>query len=157
MRKAALVFMVLVCAVLLASGEPGRSAPNAPAVPFVTIASGRTSGVLQPTQSVIRDRESWLVLWRRHAGPAGAPRVDFSRQMVIAIFAGAASVPRTVTISQIVREPERLTVWYVVRETPLPDAAGLPPGAPFHIVRLARSPLPVSFSQIKGFPVVPGP
>ncbi len=158
MRKAALVFMVLVCAVLLASGGSARSAPNAPAVSFVTIASGRTSGILQPAQSVIRDRESWLALWRRHAGPAApAPAVDFSREMAIAIFAGASAAPRIVTIARIVREPERLTVWYVVRERPLTDTEGLKPTAAFHIVRLARSPLPVSFSAVKSFPVVPQP
>jgi hypothetical protein len=127
-------------------------------VPFATIAVGKSSGVQQSLQAVIRDRGAWLTLWRRHAGgPAPLPPVDFTREMVIALFDGASPPPRTVMIARIDRGPERLTVRYTVRELPLPDAEGLSPTAPFHIVRVARSPLPVSFSRLKTFPVVPQP
>ncbi len=154
---------VPVFAVLWALGGaavlPVVAAPNGPDVPFVTVATGRTSGIRQPLQVVIRERDAWLVLWRRHTGPAaGAPPVDFTREMVIAVFGGAGAGARTVTITRIARGPERLTVWYVVAERqPLPDAGDQTPAAPFHIVRLARSPLPVSFLQAKVFPVVPQP
>ncbi len=154
------VLMLAVLWVLTgASVLPSASGANGPDVPFVTVAAGRTSGIRQPLQVVIRERDAWQALWRRHAGSAAvAPPVDFAREMVVAVFGGAAAGARTVTITRIARGPERLTVWYVTAErSPLPDEGGQTPAAPFHIVRLARSSLPVSFMQAKAFPVVPQP
>ena len=154
------VLMLAVLWVLTgASVLPSASGANGPNVPFVTMAAGRTSGIRQSLQAVIHDRDAWLALWRRHAGSAAvAPPVDFAREMVVAVFGGAGAGARTVTITRIARGPERLTVWYVTAErSPLPDEGGQTPAAPFHIVRLARSSLPVSFMQAKAFPVVPQP
>ena len=158
MRKTALVFTVL-WVLAGASVLPGAAGANGLNVPFVTVAAGRTSGIRLPLQAVIRDRDAWLALWRRHAGAAAvAPPVDFAREMVVAVFGGSGAGARSVTITRIARGPERLTVWYVTAErSPLPDEGGQTPPAPFHIVRLARSSLPVSFKQTKTFPVVPQP
>ncbi len=158
MRKTALVFTVL-WVLAGASVLPAAAGADGLDVPFVTVAVGRTSGIHQPLQAVIHDRDAWLALWRRHAGAAArVPPVDFAREMVIAVFGGAGAGARTVRITRIARGPERLTVWYVVAERrPLPDAGEQTPAAPFHIVRLARSSLPVSFMQAKTFPVVPQP
>lgn len=158
MRKAVLVFAAL-WVLASASVLPAAGGADGPDVPFVTVATGRTSGIRQPHQAVIRERDAWLALWHRHAGSAAvAPPVDFAREMVVAVFGGAAAGARTVTITRIARGPARLTVWYVTAErSPLPDEGGQTPAAPFHIVRLARSSLPVSFMQAKTFPVVPQP
>ncbi len=143
---------------LLVLAGAAASTPNGSPIPFVTIALGKTSRIPKPLQLVVRDRQAWLNLWTRHAGPSGpAPTVDFSREMVIAIFAGASAVPRMVAITRIIRVSEGLTVLYATRDLPLPDAGGLSPSVPFHMVRLVRSTLPVSFSAIKVFPAVPQP
>ncbi len=158
MLNTALVFTVL-WVLAGASVLPAAAGANGLDVPFVTVAAGRTSSIRQPLQVVIRERDAWLALWRRHAGSAAvAPPVDFAREMVIAVFGGTAAGARTVTITRIARGPERLTVWYVTAErSPLPEEGGQSPAAPFHIVRLARSSMPVTFMQAKAFPVVPQP
>ncbi len=158
MLKTALVYTVL-WVLAGASVLPAPAGANGLDVPFVTVAAGRTSGIRQPLRAVIRDRDAWLALWRRHAGStAVAPPVDFAREMVVAVFGGSGAGARSVTITRIARGPARLTVWYVTAErSPLPEEGGQSPAAPFHIVRLARSSLPVSFKPTKTFPVVPQP
>ncbi len=142
--------LVLLMLVVIAGGA--ALAQVGPAVSFVTVAEGRTSGVYEPVQVVIRDQVAWLALWRRHMGTVDGPVpvIDFSRDMVIAIFGGESREQRKVTIRRIVREPDRLEVWYtLVAVRPLPNAEDVTPTVPFQIVRLARSPLPVRFLLIK--------
>lgn len=124
-------------------------------VSYVTVAAGQTSGIRQPLLQVVRDQDAWEALWRRHAGGRSlpAPAVDFSRQMVVAVFAGESEAQK-VSITRIVEEQGRLVVWYGLGEMrPLPDGPAQM-AAPFHIVRLARSPLTVEFRRVKQFPVV---
>jgi hypothetical protein len=145
-------------AVLFVAAAAGASPmPSGPAVPFVRIAAGAMSRVQAPAQLVIRDDAGWHALWRRHAGPGAppAPAVGFDQQMVIAIFAGQSPGGATVHIAKITRGPDGLVVWYTIRETrPQPAADAGRPSTPFEIVKLARSPLRVTFTRIKIPPVV---
>lgn len=158
-----LTAVTLICGVLLAgiSWHP-RAAAGADAskiVPFTVVDTGRTSGIREPTQVIVRDAGGWTVLWRTHAGATGrpAPAVDFTRDMVIGVFAGE-STARTLAISRIVHESDGLVLWYVLRDTgPLPDGQGLTKASPFQIVRLARLAVPVRFLRVKTPPVVPQP
>jgi len=147
-----------VClAVLFVATAAGASPmPSGPAVSFVRIAAGAVSRVQAPAQLVIRDDAGWRALWRRHAGPgAPAPAVGFDQQMVIAIFAGQSSGGATVRVAKITRGPDGLVVWYAIRERrPLPTGDVGPSSTPFEIVKVARSPLRVTFTRIKIPPVV---
>jgi hypothetical protein len=148
---------------ILCFGVPSVTAAPAqdpPSLPFETIATGQQTRVREPARLVIRDWAAWVALWTRHADtPApSTPNVDFSREMVIAIFAGESRVSRSLGITRIVREPDRLVVSYSLRDArPLPEGEGMPFVALFQIVRLGRSPLPIVFSQIKRPPVVSQP
>ena len=149
-----LVLMVL-------AGVTGAMAqiPNGHSVPFVTIAEGRVSRVRVPERLVIRDDAGWRVLWRRHADPdAGPPpSVNFDRDMVIAVFAGEASETTVLAITKVSVTPDRLEVTYTLRDTrPLPSATADGSAAPFQMVRLVRSGLPVGFVQLKTPPVLRG-
>jgi hypothetical protein len=79
---------VAVGAALLLSG-PAR-ADAGPG--FLTIASSGQSGVTSAQTAVVRDGAAWAQLWARHAAtqspPPARPEVDFSRFMVLAVFAG---------------------------------------------------------------------
>jgi hypothetical protein len=105
---------------------------------------------------VIRSQADWLALWRQHKGPAAGPppSVHFDRTMVIAVFGGTVRRSIALAISRITREPDRLVVWYMVADTrPLPQPDQGMTATPFHIVRLARSALPVTFLPVKTPPV----
>ena len=55
-----------------------------------TIASDTMSGVDTPRQAVARNDKEWAALWQQHAGPAKpAPKVDFSKRTVAAVFLGS--------------------------------------------------------------------
>jgi len=44
-----------------------------------TIAKGDQSSIESPAQVLARTEAEWTALWRRHAGDAAAPAVDFTR------------------------------------------------------------------------------
>lgn len=151
----------LTCLLVLAAPTGvGAQVPSGRAVPFVTIAEGKISGVRVPERLVIRDDAAWRALWHRHAGPNAGPGpvVDFDRDMVIAVFAGEASDSAILAITKIAATPDRLEVAYTLRDTrPLPAATANSSAAPFQIVRLSRSLLPVGFVQLKTPPVLRRP
>lgn len=159
LRSATVAMTGLVMLALVAHADPAL-AQIGPTVQFVTLASGKTSGVHEPTQLVIREQAAWRALWRRHAGPTvlPVPDVDFTREMVVAIFAGESQAPRALSIRRITRESAGLVVSYALGETrPVLETEGLPRSNAFAIVRLPASPLPVRFVQVKTMPVVRAP
>jgi hypothetical protein len=60
-------------------------------LPSTTLLVGTQSAIGSPRREVIRDRDALARLLREHspAQPVAVPRVDFSRQMVVAEFLGA--------------------------------------------------------------------
>ncbi len=54
-----------------------------------TIAKGAQSNVDAPRQAVARTPAEWTALWRTHEYDKPAPAVDFSREMVVAVFMGS--------------------------------------------------------------------
>jgi hypothetical protein len=152
-QTASVSVLVSLLLIMLAAIMVGTAVAQAgPTVAFVTVAQGEASGVLEPTRLVIRDQATWQAFWDRHRGATrtALPAVDFGRDMLVAVFGGESHEMRRLTVRKVVRESDRLEVWYTLTATrPLPDGEGQPAMAPFHIVRLARSPLPVRFLQIK--------
>jgi hypothetical protein len=53
------------------------------------INSDSMSGIDRAEQAVARSPSEWEALWRRHAPGRTAPAVDFSRNMVVAVFLGS--------------------------------------------------------------------
>ena len=83
------------------------------------------------------------------------PAVDFDREMVIAFYAGAQPQSVVLAIHRIVREPERLVVYYTLAATrPLPQTEEGSMITPFQIVRLPRVALPVAFVLRRTPPVL---
>ncbi len=140
-------------AVALLLGVPMGSVAGADEhmVPFTTVAAGTASGIRTLTLVVIRNPTEWTRVWNKHTGDkkgkdAAEPTIDFTQQMVIAVFAGEVGLDTRVTIIKIVQDRQRLQVVYRIA-TPQPGPTPLGPTAatPFHIVRLARTPHPVTF------------
>ncbi len=121
------------------------------AVPFATVAAGTASGIRTITLVVIRSPAEWTRVWHKHtAGTQGKdtaePTIDFTEEMVIAVFAGEVSLDTRATIIKIVKEKQQLRVLYRIGTfQPGPTPLDLAAATPFHIVRLARSLYPVAF------------
>jgi len=108
-------------------------------ISFSSIAVGATSGISIRREALIRDSGDWAALWAEHirgiSGPLPIPQVDFSQEVVIAIFLGTrATGGFSVTIRRVERERDCLTVYF--RE--VRPAKGAPVSQvltqPFHIV-----------------------
>ncbi len=118
-------------------------------IPFKTIAMGEDSGIRTPIQVVVRTPAAWRALWQKHTSgqPQSAlPTIDFSRDMVVAVFAGDVPPFTRASILRISREGSRLTALVRIaqaRPGPVPTEPGNV--TPYHIVRLPRSGLPVVF------------
>lgn len=107
---------------------------------ITTIARGDGSGIIRPGRTIVRDPVEWQALWAAHAGPAApAPDVDFTHDMVAAVFAGERpSAGYGIEIAGTREEGSAMAV--VVRETPPPRGAVTAQliVSPFHIARMPR-------------------
>ncbi len=65
----------------------------ASAVPVRTIAAGARSDIASARQVIVRSPAEWTALWQEHADSRTRPEVDFSRDMVAAIFLGSRPTP----------------------------------------------------------------
>jgi hypothetical protein len=112
-----------------------------------TVAKGDGSGVTSPRRVLIRDDQAWRALWTEHAGvTAVAPAVDFSAQMVAAVFAGDRPTPgHGVEVVEARRHGDQLEI--LVKESRPSTGVVLPQlmTSPFHIVTLPRFDGEVSF------------
>jgi hypothetical protein len=155
MRSVALAAAIVVLAVRpLPVTE--RVVPHEPLIQL-----GNRSQVHTFTALVVRTPAEWQRLWTMRVQPAGAPavappRVDFSKTMVIAVFAGDFREGTSVVVDKVVESRGRLVVSYRIdtpsrpAAVPSPAAGELTPplSSPYTIVGVPRSTLPVVFVQI---------
>lgn len=135
------------------TGEKNSAAED---VPFVTIDAGTSSGITTREKYVIKDEAQWVSLWQKHASTEfptpQAPRVDFSSEMIIAVFAGEHHAPGSlIQIDHIKRIDNKLYI--IVGETAAGARAGKETNPyadtqPYFIARTAQSSLPIVFQGI---------
>jgi hypothetical protein len=75
------VIGLLLAAALL---QGGTATPS-----FRSLEKGTQSFVDSPVQVTARTPGEWDAVWKRHAPGRPAPQVDFSREMVVGVFAGS--------------------------------------------------------------------
>jgi hypothetical protein len=81
-------------------------------IPFHGVAAGLASHIDQRSEIVIRSQSDWQLLWSRHDPGTTPPVVDFSRDMLIALFRGFSTGGRSVRINSVARDGGRLVVQY---------------------------------------------
>ncbi len=121
-------------------------------IAFTTIAKGNHSGVSTYTEAVVRTPHEWQVIWRQHIvemKTPTAPAIDFSRNILVAVFFGKVPAGRRAGILGISEQDGRLVVLLQVIGPPGPESDDLAQITPFHIVQLPRSSLPVVFVRAK--------
>jgi hypothetical protein len=116
-----------------------------------TLAQAGYCGVAKPERKVIRTQAAWEKLWAIMAlprggpnGPAKAPEVDWSKEMVLAAFMGTKSTGGyQVRIEGAAPGGGKLVVT-VAEKQPPPDAITAQViTSPFHLVAVPKSTLPV--------------
>jgi protease stability complex PrcB-like protein len=118
------------------------------AVNFTTIARGAMSGVTSPEEIVVQSVQEWHALWTRHAPNTPEPVIDFTKEIVVGVFAGQRPTGGyRVQITSIERSDAGLTVVYDVTQ-PAKDAMVTQAlTSPFELVRIPRLQLPVRFER----------
>jgi len=143
---------LIAVALLLEVPVGSVAGANERVVPFTTVSVGTTSGIRALTLVVIQNPAEWSRVWHKHAvglqgKEAAEPTIDFREEMVVAVFASEVDLDTRVAIIRIVRDEQRLKVVYrIANPQPGPTPLDLTAATPFHIVRLARSPYPVTFA-----------
>ena len=60
-------------------------------IPMHSIDKGLTSNVDAARQVAVRSAGEWSTLWTQHGGDRAKPSVDFSKDVVLAVFMGSRS------------------------------------------------------------------
>ena len=119
-------------------------------LPMRSIEKGVMSNMDDARQASARSVDEWARLWNLHAGERTRPNVDFSRDVVVAVFMGTRPTAGfSIEIVRVREEGPALVVTY--KETrPAPDALTAQVlTSPFHIVAVPRgSTTDVKFERI---------
>jgi hypothetical protein len=119
--------------------------------PVTVIDRGIQSRMDQAKQVVVHTEDEWEQLWREHAGARPRPPVDFSQEMVLAVFLGTRPTAGWgVEIASVAREGQTTVARY--RETrPAPGTmAAQVVTSPYAIVAVPKTEGPVRFEQVEG-------
>jgi hypothetical protein len=135
--------MMMLFAILAMAGAQG-------ATPVTSVAQGPNSRIDDTRAVVVRSQAEWDALWKSHAGVQPAPSVDFSRELVAAVFLGMRPTGGFGTeITGYRRDGSALVIEYVERMPAAGDLVAQVLTSPFHIVKLPRFDGAVRFLKIK--------
>jgi hypothetical protein len=119
-----------------------------------TLSKGAFSGISQAKQEVIKDQPTWEKFWAKHnvamKPSAQLPKVDFSKEMVIAVTLGKkTSGGYSIEIMAVEPTASALKI-SVKRTSPAPGAIVITAlTAPFHFVAVPKSDLKPQFVDAK--------
>ena len=120
--------------------------PGSATVPFRSITSGSASLITRRYDLIARTNGTWHVIWYKHRGTYEPPPIDFSREMVVAVFAGRRSNASAVHIVSVTHEGTSLVVRYSVQADG--GLAATIETTPFHIFALPADRAVVKFIEI---------
>ena len=119
-------------------------------LPMRSLDQGQESGIEAAKQVSARSALEWDALWKQHASARARPSVDFTKEVVAAVFLGSRpSAGYGVQIVGVRQEGSALVVSY--RETrPAPDALTAQVlTSPYHIVAIPKgSTTDVKFERV---------
>ena len=120
------------------------------AIAFANVAQGTSSEIDEPRNVTIRSAEEFQALWKSHSS-AAAPKVDFSKAIVVGVFVGMRpTAGYTVAIKSVQRtDSGGAIVEYI--EAP-PDKSRMVAQmltSPFHLVSIPNDVKTVEFKRIQ--------
>lgn len=116
------------------------------------VEQGSYSGFGSRREVVVTNAADWATFWKQHHSrvfPVPAlPTIDFSKEMVIAVFMGQRSSGGfSTTIEKVVDGAKNVVVTYREKSPSGMSTAAM--SQPFHIVRVPASTKPVVFKVAK--------
>lgn len=141
----------LFVAALLGLALSACATPSAAPLPLTELARGNYGQITTPRREVIRDQASWDRRWSEmQLTRMAPPEVDFSGQMVVAVFMGQRRTGGyAIEVASVEVGAEELVI--TVRETS-PAAGSINTQAltaPYHAVRVAKTELPVRWVDLR--------
>jgi PrcB C-terminal len=107
---------------------------------------GAQSNVDDRLTASARTAAEWTTLWKKHNVDKPLPRVDFSKEMVVAVFMGSRPTAGfSVEIVAAVERDGKLVVSYKEAQPAPGGITAQVLTAPYHIAAVAKSSLPVTF------------
>jgi hypothetical protein len=107
----------------LAEGENASVTAKIAVVPYETLSIGNESGCKKRALFAISDAVEWQRVWGVHTSGLSEqvrlPKVDFSRQTVLALLSGERSDGKALQVMQIVRSPQETVVYFTTAEEKL--------------------------------------
>lgn len=121
------------------SNDPGNN-ESGKEVTFKTLAEGANSGVSQRGSYIIEDEKSWNDLWFKASLQEIAPRVDFSNNMVVAIFQGAKPTGGySISVNNVIEGDSSVMV-FVKEVSPGPNCmVTMAFTQPYHMIMLPKT------------------
>jgi hypothetical protein len=124
--------------------------PEPAPMKFTTLDRGVTSRIETSRTIAVRTAAEWAALWKEHAGDSKPPAVDFSKAMVIGVFAGMRPTGgHAMEITQIdARDGDVMVTYRELRPGP-DDITTQALTYPFHLVRTERRSGKVTFERAR--------
>jgi hypothetical protein len=128
------------------------------AISYETLASDRQSGVTAERTVVVKESATLEKLWAEHVGnrfaPPAMPKVDFTQQMVLAVFAGwLPNGCNSMGITRVSSGGDKIVVDYEERDLSTVNVCTQALVSPMQMVVVERSDAPVEFVKAKAVSV----
>lgn len=119
---------------------------------FETIDQGYYSGYSEKKFLLIKTQEEWRKVWDIHAGiklpPPLPPKIDFNRQIVIAVFAGEYSSGGYAIRIDSIEKTENKVLVNIIETKPKRDHLTTQAlSQPYQIAQIEATDLPVEFIE----------
>src|SRR5687767_11907466 len=140
--------LVFVLAALL---EMSQTLPTSQTPPpaIRTVAKGSMSGIESPRQVVVRTAAEWSALWQTHDPRGQLPPIDFSREMVLAVFLGSRpTAGYAIDIVRGVGNSGTLIVDYVETAPSRDTITAQVLTAPYHLAAISKHDGEVRFQKV---------
>ncbi len=120
---------------------------------------GHNCGYTEPSRLVIKTGDQWREIWKKvnalKLPRPELPKIDFEKEMVVAIFMGErSSGGYKIEIINIIKTEKQIVIEVEEEEPPPESLRTMALTQPYHIVVIKRYPLPVVFSKLGSAPIL---
>ena len=113
---------------------------------------GYNCGYTKATRMILYTEDQWKEIWGKaqvlRLPKPELPKIDFEKEMVIAVFMGErSSGGYSIEIIKIIRTEKEIVVEVEEKEPPSESLRTMALTQPYHIVVIKKSPLPIRFQS----------